>query len=110
MRSKPNQRQFPRRAAFIIAEYKTDEGTFRDLIKDIGASGLFVKTWRKLVADESIVLKFPLFRLDQMIQVPGKVIRNDHDGFAVSFDSPIQGLICKDGHLPEIVHETDLEN
>ena len=110
MNSKTNQRQFPRRAAFIIAEYTTDEGTFRDIIKDIGANGLFVKTWRKIVAEEPIMLKFPLFSFDKIIQVSGKVVRNDQEGFAISFDKPIQGLICKDGHLPEIVHETDREN
>lgn len=110
MTSSKDQRQFPRRAAFIIAEYKTNEGTFRDVIKDISANGLFVKTWRKFVAEEPIVIKFPLFRLDEIIQVSGKVVRNDHGGFAVSFDRPIQGLICKDGHLPEIVNEGDLSN
>ena len=103
----PNQRQYPRRAVFIIAEYKLKEGTYRNLIKNICADGLFVRTWRKFVAEESIVLKFPLFQFDKTIQVSGKVVRNDHDGFAVTFDEPIQGLICKDGHLPEIVHESD---
>jgi hypothetical protein len=110
MISNTNQRQFPRRAAFIIAEYTTDEGTFRDVIKNIGANGLFVRTWRKFVAEESIVLKFPLFSLDQIIQVSGKIVRNDRDGFAVAFDTPIQGLICKAGHLPEIVHAGEREN
>ena len=105
-----NQRQFARQAAFIIAEYTTKEGTFKDVIKNIGANGLFVRTWRKFVAEESIVLRFPLFRLDHMLQVSGKILRNDHDGFAVSFDRPIQGLVCKDGHLPEIVNEGDLSN
>jgi Tfp pilus assembly protein PilZ len=82
MNSKTNQRQFPRRAAFIIAEYTTDEGTFKDIIKDICANGLFVKTWRKFVAEESIALRFPLFQFDKTIHVTGKIVRNDQDGFA----------------------------
>lgn len=102
-----NNRHYPRRSAFIIAEYKLKEGTYRDFIKDISADGLFVRTWRKFVAGESIVLKFPLFQFDNTIQVSGKVVRNDQDGFAVTFDEPIDGLICKEGHLPEIVHEDD---
>jgi len=105
MNPDPNQRQYPRRTAFIIAEYTLKEGTYRDLIKNISADGLFVRTWRKFVAEEAIVLKFPLFQFDNTIQVSGKVVRNDHDGFAVTFDEPIIGLICKDGLLPEIVHE-----
>ena len=105
-----NRRQYPRRPAFIIAEYTVKEGKYQDLIKDISADGLFVRTWRKLVAEESIVLKFPLFQFDHIIQVSGKVVRNEGDGFAVTFDEPIRGLNTKDGHLTEIVHEMDREN
>ena len=107
MKRVPDQRQYPRRAALIIAEYTVKEGTYRDVIKNIGAGGLFIRTWRNFVAEQSIVIKFPLFRFDEIIQVSGKVVRNDHDGFAVTFDTPIQGLACKDGMLPEIVHEGD---
>ena len=108
MTKSKNERQSPRCAAFIIAEYKLAEGTFRDVIKDIGANGLFVKTWRKFVAEESISFRFPLFDLYKIIEVSGKVIRNEHNGFAVSFDKPISGLVCKDGHLPEIVHADEI--
>jgi len=104
---KNEKRQLPRKAAFIIAELTTNKGTFRDVLTNIGADGLFVKTWRKFEYGTPIVLKFPLFSFDRIIQVPGKVIRNDPNGFAVSFDKPIKGLICKEGNLPEIVHEGD---
>lgn len=77
------------------------------MLKNISADGLFVSTWRRYQYGEPIVLKFPLFSLDQIIQVRGKVIRKYHDGFEVSFDKPIQGLICKDGHLPEIIQQSD---
>jgi len=72
MTSIPNNRQYPRRTAFIIAEYTFKEGTFQDMIKDISADGLFVRTWRKFVAEESISLRFPLFQFDNNIQVSGK--------------------------------------
>jgi len=81
-----------------------------EIIKSTLESGedvLFVKTWRKFEYGTPIILKFPLFSFDKIIQVSGKVIRNDPNGFAVSFDKPIKGLICKKGHLPEIVHESD---
>lgn len=103
----PEKRQHPRRAAFIIAEYKVEGKTHRDMIKNIGANGLFVKTWRKFTAEKPVELKFPLFDFDRIIRVTGTILRNDHDGFAVVFDKRIKGLICKDGHLPEIVHEGD---
>jgi hypothetical protein len=59
------------------------------------------------LSDDPVIAYFPLFSFDKIIQVSGKVIRNDPNGFAVSFDKPIKGLICKEGHLPEIVHESD---
>ena len=103
----PEKRQRPRRAAFIIAEYDVEGRTYRDVIKNIGADGLFIKTWRKIVAEKPITLKFPLLTFDHIIQTYGTIIRNDSSGFAVKFDEPIKGLICEDGHLPEIVHEGD---
>ena len=35
MKFKPNQCQYPRRTAYIIAEFSTSEGKFRDVIKNI---------------------------------------------------------------------------
>ena len=42
MKYVPNQRQYPRSASFIIAKYIVIEGEFRDVIKNIGAGGLFI--------------------------------------------------------------------
>ena len=107
MNPRPNQRQYPHRAAYIVAEYTIKEETHRDVIMNIGAGGLFVRTWRNFVVGQSIVLKFPLFKFENTIQVSGKVSRNESKGFAVTFNKPIEGLICKEGHFPEIVHEGD---
>ena len=107
MNPNPNQRQYPRRTAFIIAEYTTTKGTRQDVIKNIGAGGLFVRAWKKMEVGQAISLKFPLLNFEQTIQVTGTVSRIAHLGFAVTFDEPIDGLICKKGHFPEIVHESD---
>jgi Tfp pilus assembly protein PilZ len=105
---KPNQRQCLRRTAFIIAEYTVQEGTYRDVIKNIGAGGLFVRTSRKIASGQSITLEFPLFDFNYTVTVSGKVARNSPDGFAVTFNDPIDGLICDDvGGFPKIVHEGD---
>ena len=103
----PNRHEFPRRTSFIIAEYTVKEGTYRDVIKNIGAGGLFVKTSRKISLGQTIALEFPLFHFDTIVQVTGQVIRRDHDGFAVEFDRPLESLFCKDGVFPNIVHESD---
>ena len=102
-----NQRQFPRRAAYIIAKYTVREGTFRDIIKNIGATGIFVSTSRGIAQGQSIELQFPVFEFDNLFQVKGRVVRATQKGFSVVFDQPIEGLICKEGHFPEIVHESN---
>lgn len=107
MKPNPEQRQYPRHAAYIIAEYSVLEGTFREVIKNISAGGLSVRTNRKIAVGQPISIKFPLFQFDNILQVSGRVVRRDPNGFAVTFSEPIHGLLCKQGHFPEIVHEGD---
>lgn len=107
MKFKPNQRQYTRRTAYIIAEFSTSEGKFRDVIKNISAGGLFVRTLHKVTVGQPITLQFPLFSFEQTIKVSGIVSRIDLIGFAVTFNEPINGLVCEEGHFPEIVHEGD---
>lgn len=107
VRSDKNQRRFPRRAAFIVASYTVREGTFRDIIKNIGARGVFIGTWRRIDADQPVVLEFPVFDFDNTLRISGRVVRSGTRGFSVVFDKPIDGLICKEGHFPEIVHESE---
>ena len=102
-----NKREYIRRTSYIIAEYAVREGTFRDVIKNLGASGLFVRTDRKISVDQSITLKFPLFEFDEIIEVSGKIIRAEQSGFTVSFFNPIEDLISENGQFPQIVHEAD---
>lgn len=104
---KANQRRYPRRTAYIIAKYQVKEGTHRDVIKNIGAGGLFVRTSRKIATGQSITLEFPLFRFNSTVKVSGKVTRNNPYGFAVVFNKPIDGLICQENQFPEIIHERD---
>lgn len=100
-----NQRSHPRRTAFIIVEYTVKEGTFRDIIKNIGANGMFVNTTRTIAEDQPIELRFPLFEFDHPVQVAGRVTRRRPAGFAVTFDRPIDDLVCQEGDFPDIVHE-----
>jgi hypothetical protein len=101
----PNQRDNPRRTSFIIAEYKVREGVFRDIIKNIGTSGMFISTKRSVAEGQNIILKFPLFEFEHLVQIQGTVVRKSPNGFAVSFDEPIAGLTGKNGQFFEIVHE-----
>lgn len=107
MSFKPNRHQHSRRTSYIIAKYTVKEGTYRDVIKNIGAGGLFVRTSRKIAAGQSIIIEFPLFRFDNTVEVSGKVVRTGSGGFAVAFDKLIETLVGEDGQFPKIVHEID---
>ena len=105
MNPKANRQKFHRSPSYIITEYTVKEGTYRDVIKNIGAKGLFVRTSRKIALDQTIVLEFPLFDFESTLQVSGSVVRRAADGFAVAFDEPLNDLICAKGEFPAIVHE-----
>ena len=104
---KNNQRETPRKTAYIIAEYTVREGVFRDIIKDIGTSGMFIRTKRPIAENQDIILEFPLFEFEHLVRIQGKVVRSTPNGFAVTFDEPIGGLTGKDGQFFKIVHEID---
>ncbi len=101
----PNNRQHPRQAAYIIAAYTVIEGSYRDVIKNIGAGGLAVRTHRRIAVGQPILIEFPLFEFENTIKISGRIVRKDQNGFAVTFNEPIHGLVCKEGQLPTIVHE-----
>ena len=110
MKPKLEHRQLSYKTTFVIAEYTVLEDTFRDFIKYIGAGGLFIKTNRKIAVGQPVSTKFPLFNFDNIVQAYGRVVRRDPDGFAVTFTEAFEGLVCKDGHFPEIVFEGDQAN
>jgi len=107
MRIIAEKRKYPRKTAYIIGEYAVLEGTFRDFISNIGAGGLFISTDRKVAVGQPVSIKFPLFNFDNLIQITGRAVRRDKDGVAVTFNEAIEGLVCKEGRFPEIVHEGD---
>ena len=102
-----NRRKHPRNASYIVGKYKMLKGTFRDVIKNIGVGGLSVRTNRKVAVGQPITIESSLFNFDSMMKITGRIVRRDLAGFAVTFNEPIHGLACKEGHFPEIVNERD---
>ena len=107
MKPTPDRKENPRRTAYIIAEYTVREGKFRDVISNIGSGGLFLRTSRQIALGQTIKLSFPLFDFDNVVEISGRVIRRDHNGFAVVFDETLKALIGVGGTLPDIVHESE---
>ena len=94
---------YPDRANLIVAKYTVLEGSFQDIIDKIGAGGMFIRTKRKIALGQPIATDFPLIKFKNTIQVPGRVVRIDPEGFAVTFTQAVPGLVRKEGHFPEIV-------
>jgi hypothetical protein len=108
MNKGPDRRRHPRRALRFSVKYTAKEGTHRDLIKDIGAGGVFVCTRQKINRGRTINLQLPIFAFGKRLSLMGEVVRCNAKGFAVMFDEPIdekifnqydRGLRCAEGSL-----------
>jgi len=99
-------RRFPRRPAYIVARYRVGGAAYRDIIRNIGAGGVFVWSRRRIDNGQSIRLEFPLFAFDRPVKLAGTVVRSGSRGFAVVFRPPIRALAEDADRLREVVHES----
>ena len=97
MKTARNRRRHPRRTALFSAKYTSKEGTYRDLVRDIGAGGVFVRTRRKMVQGRTINLQIPILVFGKRLSLMGTVVRCDGEGFAMMFDKPIDEKIFSAG-------------
>jgi hypothetical protein len=93
-----NRRRYPRHSALFSAKYTAKEGTYRDLIKDIGAGGVFVCSRRKMIQGRTINLQVPIFAFGKRLSLMGTVLRCNATGFAIVFDEPIDEKIFNQGN------------
>lgn len=105
MNTLANRRHYPRYMAVFSTKYTIKEGKFRDLIRNIGAGGVFVSTRRKINQGRSINIQFPIFAFEKRLSVMGTVVRCDTDGFAVMFNEAIEKKMLQDGRFPGSVTE-----
>lgn len=92
-----NRRKYPRHLALFSAKYIVKSGTYRDLIGNVSAGGIYIHTRRAIEHGQRITLRFPIIAFDQRPSVLGTVVRSQDQGFAVMFDRPIEERIPKDG-------------
>lgn len=105
MNTVAHRRQYPRFPAVFSTKYTVKEGKFRDLIRNVGAGGVFVTTRRKIHQGRSINIQFPIFAFGRRLSLMGTVVRCDADGFAVMFHEAIEVKIFKEGRFPGNVDE-----
>ena len=83
------RRRYPRRAIQFSVKYKVKEGTFRDLVKNMGARGIYVSTRRRIDHGQPIDLQIPISVIKHRLPIVGEVVRCEQAGFAVMFDDPL---------------------
>ena len=100
MNTVAHRRQYPRYTAVFSTKYAVKEGMFRDLIRDVGAGGVFVSTRRKIPQGRPINIQFPIFAFGTWLSIMGTVVRCDAKGFAVMFNEAIEVKLLKEGRFP----------
>ena len=100
MNTVPHRRQYQRYQAVFSAKCSAREGAFRDLVRDVGAGGVFISTKRKIKQGRRINVQFPIFAFEKRLSLIGTVVRCEPDGIAVKFEDAIDAKIFRDGHFP----------
>ena len=101
MGSNGNRRKYERHPALFSAKYTLRSGTYRDLIGNLSAGGIFIYTRRDVTSGQRITLRFPIVAFDQRPSIFGTVVRSQEKGFAVMFDHPIEARVPGNSRIPE---------
>lgn len=101
MGNNPNRREYQRHTALFSAKYTIKSGTYRDLIGNVSAGGIFIYTRRDIINGQRITLRFPIIAFDKKPSVLGTVVRAQDKGFAVKFDNPVEECLPRDNQLSE---------
>ena len=99
IKTRSEKRKHPRHAALYSAKYTVKSGTYRDLIGNVSAGGIYIYTRQSIPHGQRINLRFPIVAFDQRPSVMGTVVRSQDRGFAVMFDYPIEERLSRQGHF-----------
>ena len=83
-----DKREHYREHTSIYAFFETNGLSFKDFIKDISASGLFIETGIPISVDRELFVSFLHPDSGTLIKVAGKIVRIDSKGIGVKFDQP----------------------
>jgi hypothetical protein len=100
MNTVAHRREYRRYTAVFSTKYTVKEGTYRDVIKNIGAGGVYISTRRKLIQGRSINIQFPIFAFGKWLSIMGIIVRCDSTGFAVKFHEAMDVKILNEGQFP----------
>lgn len=102
MKTRSDRRRYPRNAAAFAVKYTVNTVTYRDLVRNVSAGGIYIGNWRAIRDGQRISLQFLVSDLENKPVIMGTVMRSQDKGFAVIFDNPIEEKICRTGQDPGI--------
>ena len=105
MKTGSDRRRYPRHPAAFAIKYTVNLMTYRDLVRDVSAGGLYIGNWRAIRDGQRINLQLPVSAIGKKPSVTGTVMRSQARGFAVVFDSPIDEKMIRTGQDPGIAIE-----
>lgn len=84
---KPNYRtrKYERSQCVISVDYETLEETFKDYIRDISPSGIFMKSEETFTLEEEIVLAINFSDSGNPFRIPTEVVRTTPEGIGLKF-------------------------
>ena len=79
------KRKHVRRPLFMLVDYASQKGVYKDFTQNISESGVFIETRMPFRVGEDVTLTFPLPSRNEHLKIAGEVVRTDPEGIGVKF-------------------------
>ncbi len=96
-RQNKKQRKYFRNGFLTAIDYNVGDRYYRDFIKDLSGSGLFIKTSQTFSVGQTILMTFMYPDNQKPFRINGEIIRIHEDGIGVKFkiESRVQEAALK---------------
>ena len=89
---RPQRRECSRKSCLMLVDYATLDRAYKDCIRNISTSGLFIETSTSFSIGQKIKLTFSSSNYERPIKITGKIARRAPEGIGVKFKTENQDL------------------
>ena len=79
-------RRHTRKPFITVVDFASQGRAYREFIKDISGSGVYIQTSRPFSVGQDVVLTFPFPDSSKHVKITGRIIRVDDTGIGVQFN------------------------
>jgi Tfp pilus assembly protein PilZ len=96
-RQNKEQRKYSRKDFLTIIDYNMGDRYYRDFIKDMSGTGVFIKTSQTFSIGQTILMTFMSPDNQKPFKINGEIIRTHEDGIGITFktESRVQEAAIK---------------